>query len=203
MTTPTTETIEQTIALFNHRKVLLINDITMSMKVSARTVYRYLKQYYTLQNIPEFDQNGLWKYENICFSKFGNMVSTVKKIVENSPSGMTMNQLNTLLECTLESILPNMIYNNLLFRQKYNGLYMYFATKPELRNAQLEQLSRVVFEITPAISCETAIKILVYRIQHPDMEFQKFVKQLHRCGVKCDTGQIQTFFEFHGIKKKR
>jgi hypothetical protein len=213
-TAPTIQTITRTHNLFSIHKVLLIKDLTRSMQVSARTVYRYLKEwntctsynfngsYYTLQNIAEFDQNGLWVYKNIRFSKYGNLTTTIEKLVENSTSGLTMQQLNTLLDCALHSILPKMAHNNLLFRQKHNGVYVYFAINPEMRNTQITQLSQAQLQTTPAISCETAIKILVLRIQHPDMELGKFVKKLHQFGVKHDEDQLQMFFEFHGIEKK-
>ena len=60
----------------------------------------------------------------------------------------------------------------------------------------------IQFVLIPAISCETAIKILVFRIQYPNLNFNKFVRKLHKQGVKSDASQIQAFFEFHGIEKK-
>ena len=206
---------EQAISLFRNKKVLSIKELSGILKKSNRTIYRYLEQwktytsynfngsYYTLQNIPIFDKNGLWIYNDIRFSQHGNLKSTIQYLVDNSSTGMTLNQLQDTLGCSLYSVLPKMTANNSLFREKHSGVYVYFSINQELRKIQFEQLNKKHFEIIPVISCETAIKILVFRIQYPNLDFDKFVAKLHKHGIKSDASQILTFFEFHGLKKKR
>ena len=205
---------EQVFSAFRTRKVLSIKDLSGIIKKSNRTIYRYLQQwktytsynfngsYYTLQNIPIFDENGLWIYNDIRFSQHGNLKSTIQYLVDNSSTGMTLNQLQDTLGCSLHSVLPKMTAHNSLFREKHSGVYMYFSINQELRKKQFEQLNKKQFEIIPAISCETAIKILVFRIQYPNLNFDKFVRKLHKHGINSDASQIQIFFEFHGLKKK-
>ena len=210
----TRQTKEQAISIFHSRKVLSIKDLSGIIKKSNRTIYRYLEQwktytsynfngsYYTLPDIPIFDENGLWVYNNIRFSKHGNLKSTIQHLVDNSSIGMTLNQLQDILGCSFYSVLPKMATDKLIFREKHNGVYMYFSLNKELRKVQLEKLTKSRFELTPAISCETAIKILVLRIQYPNLDFNKFVSKLHKQGIQSDASQIQAFFEFHGIEKK-
>jgi hypothetical protein len=208
------QTKELSLSMFLNRKVLSIKDLSGIIRKSNRTIYRYLEQwktytsynfngsYYTLQDIPVFDKNGLWIYNDIRFSKHGNLKSTIQSLVDNSSTGLTLSQLQELLGCSLYSVLPKMAADKLLFREKHNGVYVYFSAEQEFQEMQYEQLIKRQFVITPAISYETAIKILVLRIQYPKLDFDKFVRKLHKHGVKSDTSQIQVFFEFHGIEKK-
>ncbi len=214
MKTLSRQTKENAISEFRNRKVLSIKDLFGIVKKSNRTIHRYLQQwktytsynfngsYYTLQDIPIFDENGLWIYNDIRFSQNGNLKSTITYLVGNSPTGLTLNQLQDTLGCSLYSVLPKMTADNLMFREKHSGVYVYFSINQELRKIQFEQLNKNQFEIIPAISCETAIKILVFRIQYPNLDFDKFVRKLHKHSIKSDASQIQTFFEFHGLKKK-
>jgi predicted transcriptional regulator len=208
------QTKEQAVSVFRNHKVLSIKDLSGIIKKSNRTIYRYLEQwktyssynyngsYYTLQEIPIFDENGLWIYKDIRFSRHGNLKSTIQYLVDNSSSGMSLNQLQEVLGCSFYSVLPKMAADKLISREKHSGIYMYFSMNLELRDMQRERLFKRRFELTPAISCETAIKILIFRIKYPKLDFNKFISKLHKHGINSDASQIQAFFEFHGIEKK-
>jgi hypothetical protein len=206
--------IDQTLSEFRSKKVLLIRDFGQLMKASKPTISRYIKKwktyssynfngaYYTLQDIPEFDHNGLWVYKGVRFSMHGNLTRTIQYLVENSSCGMTMGQLRLILDSVLHSFLPKMVAGDLLFRKKYDGVYVYFTNDPDLRNAQIQHLVKMRFRQKSAISCETAIKILVSRIQYPKLDFGQFVNKLQEQGIKQDASELSAFFEFHGIEKK-
>ncbi len=210
----TEQLIGQTFSTFSSQKVLLIKDLILTTKMSSRTIHRYLKKwkvlssynfngaYYTLPDFTEFDHNGLWIYNDIGFSKHGNLKSTIKKLIQNSPCGLTLRELSVLLKSTLHSLLPKMVQDNIISRVKHNGVYVYLESNQNLRNFQLIQLSKQEFKHQTVISSETAIKILVLRLQYFDMNFQEFVDELHKHNVKQDVSEILTFFKFHGLEKK-
>ncbi len=41
------------------------------------TSYNQNGRYYTLPQVPRFDQHGLWRYENAAFSKHGSLKKTI------------------------------------------------------------------------------------------------------------------------------
>ncbi len=208
------QTKEEAISVFRSRKTLSLKDLSGIVKKSNGTIYRYLKQwktytsynfngsYYTLPDTPIFDENGLWVYNDIRFSRNGNLKATIQYLIDNSSAGMTLNQLEEVLGNSIYSVLPKMVVAKLISREKHSAVYVYFSINQELREPQTERLIKKRFSLIPAISCETAIKILVFRIQYPKLDFNKFVSKLHKQGVKSDASQIQAFFEFHGIEKK-
>lgn len=205
---------DQALSGFRNEKVLSIKDLSLLMKASNRTIFRYIKEwktyssynfngsYYTLPDIPEFDQNGLWIYKDIRFSIHGNLPRTVKYLVESSSGGMSMSQLRLILDCALHSLLPKMVSGNLLFREKHDGVYVYFAKEAGLRDTQIQHLAKMQFKQTSAVSCETAIKILVSRIQYPKLDLDQFANKLQEYGLRQDVSQLSAFFEFYGIEKK-
>jgi len=61
------------------------------------TSYSHNARYYTLARIPRFDEQGLWAYQGIRFSKWGSLSKTVVGLVEQSPAGMTASELEKAL----------------------------------------------------------------------------------------------------------
>ena len=46
-------------------------------KIGYYSSYSHAGRYYTLRHIPNFDENGLWHFKDISFSKFGTLKATV------------------------------------------------------------------------------------------------------------------------------
>ena len=61
--------------------------------VGYRTSYSHRGKYYTLADIPRFDQQGLWSYRNVWFSRDGNLLETTQRFVEEAVAGLTASEL--------------------------------------------------------------------------------------------------------------
>ncbi|WP_207309150.1 hypothetical protein [Desulfobacter hydrogenophilus] len=84
---------------FRQDKIMAIEKLAQLLQCSAITVRRRLKKwktftsinqngrYYTLPEIPEFDDNGLWKYQFALFSKHGNLKQTIIELVKDLKLG--------------------------------------------------------------------------------------------------------------------
>ena len=55
--------------------------------------YNFNAKYYTLCDIPVFDENGLWTYQKIHFSKYKTVTNTVVELINKSESGLDKNEL--------------------------------------------------------------------------------------------------------------
>jgi hypothetical protein len=66
------------------------------------TSYNFNGKYYTLSRIPKFDDNGLWEFNGVRFSKYGNLKRTVIRLVNDSAFGFQYGDL-----CELLGIPPN------------------------------------------------------------------------------------------------
>ena len=87
---------------FRKKKIMTIEDLRPLFQSSTITVRRRLKKwgtftsinqngrYYTLPEIPEFDENGLWRYHMALFSKHGNLGQTVIDLIKRFEAGLIM-----------------------------------------------------------------------------------------------------------------
>src|SRR4030042_6079203 len=83
---------KQRIATLSELKQALGSCATMTVfrKLRAlgyRTSYSHRGKYYTLAHIPQFDEQGLWCYQAVCFSRDGNLLATTQRFVEEANVG--------------------------------------------------------------------------------------------------------------------
>jgi hypothetical protein len=124
-------------------------ELKHAMGTSATmTVFRKLKvlnyltsysdrgKYYTLRNIPEFDDSGLWTYRQTWFSKYGNLRETVQALVENGQGGWTAQELENQVHVETKQPLLNLVRLQQLVREKIGGVYVYFSGEKALHQRQ-------------------------------------------------------------------
>jgi hypothetical protein len=54
-------------------------------ELSYRSSYSHRGRYYTLAEIPRFDPQGLWSFQAVWFSRWGNLVTTLEALVNAAP----------------------------------------------------------------------------------------------------------------------
>src|SRR5215469_5983447 len=75
-------------------------DITVFRKLkelSYHTSYSHRGRFYTLAEIPDFDENGLWTFDSVWFSRQGTLLNTVEAFVNQAPAGWLAGELEELL----------------------------------------------------------------------------------------------------------
>ena len=87
---------------------------------SRRSLFRDLKRlgylssfthagrYYTLEEIPQFDLDGLWFHEGVGFSRLGTLKETVGQLVREAPAGKTHGELRALLRVRVHNTLHDL-----------------------------------------------------------------------------------------------
>ena len=95
---------------FRRVKVLTIEEVVELLKSSVMTARRRLKKwealtsfnhngrYYTLPRIPQFNDHGIWKYQRILFSKYGNLKQTILELVRRSEAGLSAREVARIVE---------------------------------------------------------------------------------------------------------
>ncbi len=93
----------------------------------AHTSYNQNGRYYAMPTVPRFDNNGLWHYEDIYFSRYGNLKSTIVQLVERSPSGLAGKEIGALVRLDPRSFLHHFRNAGGIQREKADGVYVYFS----------------------------------------------------------------------------
>ena len=121
--------------LIRRKKIVTLEELAMSLHCSKRTVQRRLAQlktirsynrngqYYTLEDIPKFDANGLWYFRGTYFSRFGNLTQTFVQLVRASQAGLTSHEAGDLMRLRPSSFLWNLHNHPEIKRQKHQGRY--------------------------------------------------------------------------------
>src|ERR1700686_1924567 len=75
-------------------------DITVFRKLkelSYRASYSHRGSFYTLDEIAEFDERGLWSFDSVWFSRHGTLVATTETCVAQPPAGSFSSELEDVL----------------------------------------------------------------------------------------------------------
>ena len=140
------------------------------MKVSYRRSYNHNGRYYTKHDLTRYDRVGIFSYEGIHFSRDGNLVATVLRLVCESSSGQTQRQLQELIQVRVQTSLVAMIHDERLARAKVAGHFIYLHPDSEIRKAQLTKRHEMIEERRFAIESVTdavVIQVLLILIRHP------------------------------------
>lgn len=121
--------------------------------------YSHRGKYYTLKDIPDFDESGLWSYESVWFSKYGNLLETAKELVDEAEAGFSANELESILHVECKRPLLELSNAKRVHREKHSGVYTYFSTdKGKQRSQRLlrrEQVVNLEIGVAPEIEVLT------------------------------------------------
>jgi hypothetical protein len=115
-------------------------DITVFRKLKElayRTSYSHRGSFYTLDEIAAFDEQGLWSFDSVWFSRHGTLVATTEDRVTRSEAGYFASELEDLLHVPVKEPLLQLVAQGRIARQAVSGLYLYCAGNPRTRQQQL------------------------------------------------------------------
>src|SRR5450432_3571669 len=97
-------------------------------ELSYRTSYSHRGSFYTLDEIADFDKNGLWSSGSACFSRHGSLVATVEAFVTQSQAGYFASELEDILHVPVKEPLLGLVEQDRIARQSVSSLYWYGAS---------------------------------------------------------------------------
>lgn len=115
-------------------------DITVFRKLkelSYRSSYSHRGRYYTLDEIPQFDPQGVWSFREVGFSRWGNLVRTLEALVSAAPQGYFADELQHLLHVEVKDALLQLVEQRRVTRQQVTGLFLYCSPEATVRRRQL------------------------------------------------------------------
>ena len=159
-------------------KVFTLERLVLSLSCSIPTARLKLKQwgsytsynqngrYYAMPTVPRFDNNGLWHFEDIYFSRYGNLKSTIVQLVERSPSGVIGKEIGALVRLDPRSFLHHFRNTGGIQREKTEGVYVYFSDNPVTYSQQRKSRSKLAHPVGKILSEADAVVILSALIKH-------------------------------------
>ena len=133
------------------------------------TVFRKLRQldylasyshrgaYYTLNQIAQFDADGLWSTRSVWFSLSGTLLDTVQVFVNSSPNGYFANELGQTLHVEVQDALLQLVKRRKISRQQVSGMYLY--TSSDAATGQSQLLTRRTQLAVPIVADSTNLVV--------------------------------------------
>ena len=126
-------------------------------ELSYRSSYSHRGRYYTLSEIPVFDPQGLWSFQDVGFSRWGNLVNTLQALVNGGPQGYFAPEWQQILHVEVKDALLQLVEQRRVARQPVTGLFLYSSQEAALRRRQVlarQALSEVPGSASAQVSAE-------------------------------------------------
>lgn len=205
--------------LFQRQSVADLATLSAALQTSSRmSVFRRLSElgylssyshagrYYTLRDIPQFDPDGLWQYQGVCFSRERSLKATVERLVEQSEAGRTHPELHARLQVRVHNTLLDLVENRRIGRETWRGHYLYVSAHPARAEAQLilrQQQPADIVPTLPAAPAAVVIEVLLDLLQsarvRPDAE--RVAARLATRGLPVTVDQVEAILNRYGLKK--
>ncbi len=147
---PTQFSTDPIVTLLHRQMIASMPQLMAALGTNARrTVFRKLKElpyctsyshrgrYYTLDNLAQFDELGLWAHRSVWFSTHGTLLSTAAAVVPEGEAGYFIEELDNLLHVASKDALRKLVDDGRLDREKLAGQFLYCAADPSRRAQQL------------------------------------------------------------------
>lgn len=203
--------------LVRRSHVVTLEDLYTALDTRSRmTVFRRLRmvdyltsfthggRYYTLIDVPQFDDNGLWFFQGIGFSHAGTLKSTLVKLVVAADAGHTHNELQALLHVRVHNALLGLVRDQLISRERIEKLYLYVSAAAKRAAAQTRrrrELFAGAAETVTEVPVVLVIEVLLELVREgPVLTAPSVVaKRLGARGISATVDQVKQVFASHGL----
>ena len=117
--------------------------------LAARTSYSHRGRYYTLDELADFDERGLWAFGGVRFSRAGTLIATAESFVNQAQAGHFGEELDNLLHVGAQDALRKLVRDRRLTRHQLAGQFLYCAADPAQQARQLR--ARRLLLATPGL----------------------------------------------------
>ena len=168
------------------------------------TSYSHAGRYYTLEDIPQFDADGLWAHGDILFSRHRTLSRTVVHFVEGAAAGQTQAELQAKLRLRVHDTLYALVRTNQITRTELERLYLYLSADRGRAHAQLGERQRLLEslpKLAPVPEPTLVIEVLLGVIHHPRLDPMALASRLHQQGKAITPAVVAAVFAAYGVKK--
>jgi len=205
--------------LFQRQSITDLATLSDALKTSSRmSVFRRLSvlgrlssyshagRFYTLRHIPQFDRDGLWQYQGVCFSRDGSLKATVKCLVEQSDAGRTHPELHARLQVRVHNTLLDLVTGRHIGRETVGGRYLYVSANPTRAESQLSLRQQPPAGLVPplpeppaAVVIEVLLALVHSARVRPDAD--RVAERLAARSLPVAVEQVEAIFSRYGLRK--
>jgi hypothetical protein len=219
-----TDLEEKVIRWLRREKVATMRHLRHQFQISHMTIVRALKEfgyytsynhnaaYYVLEDVPEFDNWGLWAYRDIRFSRYRSLPATIVALAEKAAAGLTVRELEERLQTKVANVVSRLVSEGRVQRERLIGhQVVYLAGDPAVRTLQLQQRQQRLQEeaargaagLPSGCSATEVIEVLRAMIIRPDDKPDRLARRIQACGTHVTAAQVGRVLDHYALEKKR
>lgn len=133
-----------------HKKIATINTLAKALGTDVRmtvlrklgeldyqTSYSHKGKFYTLKQLCQFDESGLWSCRDVWFSLYGTLLKTGCEFINRAESGYSVTELDSVLHVSTKQALLHLYNKSRVYRDKFDGVFIYFSMNKRIREKQI------------------------------------------------------------------
>lgn len=174
--------------------------------VAYLTSYSHAGRYYTIAEIPKFDENGLWHHQGASFSRHGSLKNTVEQLVSDSEAGRTHAELTDILRVRVHNALLELTDAKRIGRVGLAKHYLYVNAKRRKAGSQVarrRQLIQAQSAVVAASEPTLVIEVLSAFIHHPGSDPASLAAVFKKKGKAISRDEIEAVFARYELGKKK
>jgi len=166
--------------------------------------------YYIMAQSCSFDENGLFFYNDIMFSKQRTLRNSVFNFVEKSESGITTVELIKIFGSSCKTQLSNLFSSKDISRQAFDGTFYYFSADNEIgllqresRNIKQNKTEKQTPRKEELPSLQSIIAILTVIVIKTGVSAKQIREKLKKKGLDISTAEIKSVLDYYNIHQKK
>lgn len=205
--------------LFKHHLILDIETILKSSGNRSRrsvfrdlaslgylTSYTHAGSYYTLTELTQFDEYGLWFHKGVGFSRTGTLKKTLAYLIENAEAGHIHRELSALLRIRVHNALLNLVKEKQISREQLANQYVYVSSNR--RRAEDQMTHRMDMPMSPGkvkridklpVTMLVEVLLEIIRAGKIVVAPEEVSKRLCGRGIYVDADQVEQVYADHGL----
>lgn len=214
---------DRVVALLQEERALEMTAICARAACCRMTVFRGLKRYgyftsyncnsgyYTLRDIPPFDQRGLWQHGPARFSRHGTIAQTVLAWVEESERGLGLGELKERLGVDVHCHTSGLVRAGRLARVR-DGRRVVYVSAALVRGARQEALLREEarqpaaasrLALPEGVTTPALLRLLVEMIRAPEASAASLARRVSGQGEPLTAEGVRAVIAFWRLDEKR
>ncbi len=166
--------------------------------------FSHMGRYYTLPDAANFDPHGLWFYQDVGFSRFGNLKATVIHLVDQSIAGKTHEELERQLRLRVHNTLLDLVRSRKLAREAIDGVFVYISIRADRIEQQLTRRREGAGDSAHDILPDgLVIEVLgeIIRTNRVQLDHSIIIKRLAERGIEINASQFNQLCTRLDLKK--
>lgn len=195
------------------QKVMTIVQFAKLMDCATKTVHRRFKEwkmfrscnrngkFYTMPEIPTFDNHGLWRHEGILFSKHGDLKKTLIQLIRDSQAGLSGFELEQMTGLAANNPIIYQLRDDGHLRVEKVMKRVALFDADDRRHKE-QRAERENSHSVPLPKCEVVLIVLVEMIKNPGAPVDQIVQIMLKQQRKISGASIHKILEHYDLLKK-